>query len=82
MTPPVSTDLSRKKQSFHYLKIPLAIGPVPHGELLPAPEAPQRFTIDSDDEENVSSASSNRLCQSRRNHMLYLVCPRKRTLSK
>ncbi|CAK8676998.1 unnamed protein product [Clavelina lepadiformis] len=46
MIPPVCKGLSRKKkQSIQYTNIPSAIRPVPHGELLPVPEAPKEFML-------------------------------------
>ena len=59
MTPPVSKGLSRKKKhGIQYPNIPSAIRPVPHGEILPVPKAPEKYTLDSDEQEIESSASS------------------------
>ena len=60
VTPQVGKGLSRKKkQNIQYPGIPSAICLVPHGETLPVPEAPQKFTLDSDNEQSVSSTSSS-----------------------
>ena len=60
MTPPVSKGLSRKKKhGIQYPNISSAIRPVPHGEILPVPKAPEKYTIDSDKQEIESSASSS-----------------------
>ena len=68
MTPSVGKGLSKKKkQSIQYPNIPSAIRPVPHGELLPVPEPPERFTLDSD-EESLSSASSSGLSMSQESY--------------
>ena len=65
MTSSVGKGLSRKKkQNIQYLDIPSAICPVVHIETLPVPEAPQEFTLDSDDEQSVSSTSSYGLSMS------------------
>ena len=59
MTPPVSKGLSRKKKhGIQYPNIPSAIRPVPHGEILPVPKAPEKYTLDSNEQEIESSASS------------------------
>ena len=59
MTPPVSKGLSRKKKhGIQYPNIPSAIRPVPYGKILPAPKAPEKYTLDSDEQEIESSASS------------------------
>ena len=68
MTPPVGKGLSKKKQNIQYPDIPSAICPVPHGETLPVPEAPQKLTLDSDDEQSVSSMSSDGLSMSQESY--------------
>ena len=56
MTPPVSKGLSRKKKhGIQYPNIPSAIRPVPHGEILPVPKAPEKYTLDLDKQEIESS---------------------------
>ena len=43
MTPSVSKRLSKKKKhGIQYPNILLAIRPVPHGEILPVPKAPEK----------------------------------------
>ena len=60
MNQPVGKGLSRKnKHNIQYPDIPSAIRSVPHGETLPVPEAPQEFTLDSDDEQSVNFMSSD-----------------------
>ena len=62
MNQPVGKGLSRKKKHhIQYLDITLSIRFVPHGQTLPVPEAPQEFTLDSDDEQSVNSTSSDGL---------------------
>ena len=69
MTPSVGKGLSKKKrQSIQYPNIPSAIRPVPHRELLPVPEPPERFTLDSEDEESLSLASSSGLSKSQESY--------------
>ena len=69
LTPPIGKGLSRKKkQNIQYPDIPSVIRPVPHGETLPALEAPQKFTLDSDDEQNVSSMSSDGFSMSQKSY--------------
>ena len=59
ITPPVSEGLSRKKKHGNqYPNIPSAIRPVSHGEILSVPKAPEKYTLDSDEQEIESSASS------------------------
>ena len=47
-----------------YPDIPSAILLVLHGKTLSVPEAPQEFALDSDDEQTVSSMSSDGLSMS------------------
>ena len=65
ITPPVSKGLSRnKKLRIQYPNIPSAIRPVSHGEMLPVPKAPEKYTLDSDKQEIESSASSGEFSMS------------------
>ena len=65
MTPPVSKGLSRKKKhGIQFPNIPSAILPVLHGEILPVPKAPEKYTLDSDEQEIESSASSGEFSMS------------------
>ena len=44
MVPPIDKGLTKKKKLFvQYPNIPSAIRPVPHGEGLPIPKAPESF---------------------------------------
>ena len=75
ITPPVGKGLSRKKKhNIQYLDISSAICPVPHGETL-LPEAPQEFTLDSDDEQSVSSTSSNGWSMSQESYFAPSIFP-------
>ncbi|CAI9616279.1 unnamed protein product [Staurois parvus] len=52
MVPPIVKGLNKKKKlSVHYPNIPSAIRPVPHGEGLPIPKAPESFVVESSEEE-------------------------------
>ncbi len=42
----------KKKQSVQYPNMPSAIRPVPHGEELPVPDAPESFLLESDEEDD------------------------------
>ena len=54
--PPVGKGLSKKyKLTVQYPNIPSAIRPVPHGEGLPVPDAPESFSLESDEEEDETS---------------------------
>ena len=59
MTPSLGKGLSRKKQNIQYPDIP---------KTLPVPEAPQEFTLDSDDEQRVGSTSSDKLSMSQESY--------------
>ena len=83
MTPPVSKGLSRKKKhGIKYPNIPSAIRPVPLGEILPFPKAPEKYTLDSDNKKlKVLQIVVNSQCHRRNralhrvflmNHILYL----------
>ena len=48
--------------------------PVPHGETLPVPEATQEFTLDSDDEQSVSSTNSDGLSMSQESYFVPSIC--------
>ncbi len=51
--PPVGKYLSKKKKkSVQYPTIPSVIHPVPLEEGLPVPDAPESFSLESDEEEN------------------------------
>ncbi len=53
MMPPVRKRLSKKKKrSVQYLNILSAIRIVPHGEGLPVHDAPESFSLESDEEDN------------------------------
>ncbi len=53
MMPPVGKGLSKKKKQFvQYPNIPSAICPVPHREGLPVPDAPESFSLESDEEDD------------------------------
>ena len=59
MVPPIRKGFSRKrKQTVLYPNIPSASHPVPHGEGLPVPDAPQSFSLGSEDDESSSSEIS------------------------
>jgi len=59
MVPPVGKGVSKKKKwTVHYPNIPSAIRPVPHGEGLPVPDAPESFSLESDEEEEENETSS------------------------
>ena len=45
--------------------------PVPHGETLPVP---QEFTLDSDDEQSVSSTNSDGLSMSQESYFVASIC--------
>ena len=65
MTPPVSKRLSKKKKhDIQYPNIPSAIRPVAHKKILPVPKAPEKYTLDSDEQEIESSASSDEITTS------------------
>ena len=49
--------------------------PVPHGETLPVPEAPQEFTLDSDDEQSVRFTSSDGLSMSQESYFVASISP-------
>ncbi|CAI9616281.1 unnamed protein product [Staurois parvus] len=52
MVPPIVKGLNKKKKlSVHYPNIPSAIRPVPHGEGLPIPKAPESFVVELSEEE-------------------------------
>ena len=56
--PPVGKGLSKKKKlTVQYLNIPSAILPVPHGEGLPVPDAPEPFSLESDEEDEEDETS-------------------------
>ncbi len=53
MMPQVGKGLSKKKkQSVQYPNIPSAIRPVSHREGLPVPDAPESFSLESDEEDD------------------------------
>lgn len=67
--PPVGTGVSKKKKwSVHYPNIPSDIQPVPHGEGLPVTDAPESFSLESDEEEDETSAPEPSMSQ----HPLFL----------
>lgn len=43
----------KKNQSVQYANIPSAIRPLPHGEGLPVPDAPESFSLESEEEDDV-----------------------------
>jgi hypothetical protein len=52
MVPPIQKGITKKKTwTVQYPNISSAIRPVPQGEGLPIPESPDRFSLDSDEEE-------------------------------
>ncbi len=44
--------LNKKKQFVQYPNIPSAIRPVPHGQGIPVPDAPESFSLESNKEDN------------------------------
>lgn len=58
MVPPIAKGLTKKKKLFvQYPNIQSAIRPVPHGEGLPIPKAPESFVVESSEEEPQEACS-------------------------
>ena len=71
MVPPVGKGVSKKKKwTVHYPNIPSAIRPVPHGEGLPVPDAPESFSLESDEEEEEDETSGPEPSMSQDPHFL------------
>ena len=65
MVPPIRKGFSRKrKQTVLYPNIPSASCPVPHGEGLPVPDAPQSFSLESEEDDESSSSEISQSCDS------------------
>jgi hypothetical protein len=65
LTPPVASDMNRKKQKIDYQNIPSAIRPVPYGEDLPMPEPPKEYSLNSEMEDTEENRTSRRKYRSR-----------------
>ncbi|XP_050813874.1 uncharacterized protein LOC127053346 [Gopherus flavomarginatus] len=71
MVPPVGKGVSKKKKwTVQYPNIPSAIRPVPHGEGLPVPDAPESFSLESDEEEEEDETSGPEPSMSQDPHFL------------
>ncbi|XP_065444006.1 uncharacterized protein LOC101953070 isoform X3 [Chrysemys picta bellii] len=69
--PPVGKGVSKKKKWIvHYPNIASAIFPVPHGEGLLVPDAPESFSLDSDEEEEEDETSGPESSMSQDPHFL------------
>ena len=57
---PVSGGITKKKKwTIVYPNIPSALRQAPHGEVIPVPEPPKEFSIDSEDEDEGESTSGS-----------------------